>query len=142
MMKKFFSAHGLWHDAGLGIIRILVGLMISYHGLEVFDQAKMADYGKWMTDLKLPAPLFMAYLGKGVEFFCGVLFTIGLFTRLACIPLILTMAFIPFVLGHGKVFTDDQHPFLFVVIFLIYFFTGPGRWSLDYAVFNKKSSNQ
>src|SRR4030095_3066223 len=135
-MKKFFSSQPIWLDTGLGLIRILVGLMISYHGFEVFRSEKMAVYLNW--DFKVGAPAFMAYLGKGIEFFCGVLFTVGLFTRLACIPLIFTMAFIPFVLGHGKIFTDDQHPFLFVIIFLIYFFTGPGRWSLDYALFDRK----
>ena len=135
-MKKLLSAHGLWQDAGLGIIRVLVGLMISYHGLEVFSTEKMAVYLNW--DFKFGSPTFMAYLGKGIEFFGGVFFILGLFTRLASIPLICTMSFIPFVLGHGKVFTDDQHPFLFVIIFLIYFFTGPGRWSLDYALFTKK----
>ena len=141
-MKKFFSAHGLWHDAGLGLIRILVGLMITYHGLEVFDSTKMKDYTDWMIKINLPAPAFMAYLGKGIEFFAGVLFSIGLFTRLMCIPLFFTMAFIPFVLGKGEVFTNDQHPFLFAIIFLIYFFTGAGKWSLDYALFDKRTRRQ
>ena len=136
MLKKFFSSRGLWQDSGLGLIRILVGLMITYHGLEVFDSAKMEEYGKW--DYKLPEPLFMAYLGKGIEFLAGVFFTIGLFTRLACIPLFFTMAYIPFVLSEAKVFTTDQHPFLFAIIFLIYFFTGPGKLSLDYLLFDRR----
>ncbi len=114
--------------------------MMAYHGFEIFDPAKMEKYLEW--NFKLGGPAFMAYLGKGVEFFGGVLFTIGLFTRLICIPLILTMAFITFILNSGKVFTDHQHPFLFVVIFLIYFFTGPGKLSLDYALFDKRSNRQ
>jgi len=139
-MKKLLSPQPLWQDAGLGIIRIVVGLMMTYHGFEIFDPEKMEVYLKW--DFKLGAPAFMAYLGKGIEFFGGIFFTIGLFTRLVCIPLILTMAFITFILNAGRVFTDNQHPFLFVLIFLIYFFTGPGKWSLDYMLFDRRMRKQ
>jgi len=106
-----------------------------YHGWEVFERDKMMEYTKWITDLHYPGPEFMAYLGKGIELVAGIFFLLGLFTRVAIIPLIFTMLFITFLIGHGKIFMDDQHPFLFVVIFLIFFFTGPGKWSMDHLLY-------
>jgi putative oxidoreductase len=103
-----------------------------YHGWEVFDEEKMNGYGKWMTDLKFPAPLFMAYLGKGSELVCGVLILIGWLTRPAAIILAITMFAVAFGMGHGRIFTDDQHPFLFVVLSLVFVFTGAGKYSIDY----------
>src|ERR1700730_9567507 len=137
MFRYFFSAQGLWQNTGLGLIRILVGAFMVYHGSEVFDQDKMNGYEKWLTDLHFPSPALMAYLGKGSEFVGGIFLTLGLFTRLAIIPLIITMAVICFGMGHGKIFMDDQHPFLFILLFLVFFFCGPGSWSLDKLIFKK-----
>ena len=137
MLKRFLSPWPIWQQTGLTIIRILVGIFITYHGFEVFNKQMMNDYGKWLTDMHFPSPLFMAYLGKSIEFAAGVLFTIGLFTRIAIIPLIVTMLVITYGMGEGKIFMDNQHPFLFVLLFLVIFFTGPGKFSLDYYLFGK-----
>jgi len=140
MIKRFLSPSPLWQQTGITFIRIIVGLFITYHGLEVFDKQKMTDYAKWLTDLHFPSPLFMAYLGKGIEFVAGLLFLLGLFTRIAIIPLIITMLIITFGMGKGKIYMDDQHPFLFVLLFLVIFFTGPGNFSLDHILFQKKDN--
>lgn len=140
-MRKFFSAAPLWPDAGLLIIRFIIGAFMIYHGWEVFDKEKMDGYTKWMTDLQFPAPAFMAYLGKGTELVCGVLLLIGWLTRPAAIILALTMLTVAFGMGHGKVFTDDQHPFLFVVLSLVFVFTGPGKYSADYYLYRNITSH-
>ena len=140
MLKRFFSPSPIWQQTGLTLIRIIVGLFMVYHGVEVFDKQKIVDYSKWLTDLHFPSPLLMAYLGKGIEFAAGVLFLIGFLTRLAIIPLVSTMLIISFGMGKGKIFMDDQHPFLFILLFLVIFFTGPGKFSLDYFVFGGKNN--
>jgi putative oxidoreductase len=33
--------------------------------------------------------------------------------------------------GHGRFWYEDQHPFLFALFGVLFFFTGPGAWSLD-----------
>ena len=43
----------------------------------------------------------------------------------------LTMAYIAFFVGHGKVWYEDQHPFLFVLLGMVFIFCGPGPWSID-----------
>ena len=46
----------------------------------------------FFTDLGIPAPGFNAVLASSAELVCGVLILVGLFTRLAAIPLIIVMA--------------------------------------------------
>ncbi len=130
-MRKFFSSKPLWLDSGLLIIRVITGAFMIYHGWEIFDSEKMNEYSKWMTDLKFPAPAFMAYLGKGSELIGGILLLIGWLTRPAAIILAITMSAIAFGMGHGRIFTEDQHPFLFVVLSMVFVFTGAGRYSID-----------
>jgi uncharacterized membrane protein YphA (DoxX/SURF4 family) len=137
MLRIFFSPRSLWPDQGLAIIRVMVGIFMIYHGSEVFEETKMNDYAKWLRDLNFPSPSLMAYLGKGTELVSGIFFTLGLFTRLAAIPLAVTMMIICFGLGQGKIFMDDQHPFLFALLALLFFFTGPGKWSLDQLFFGQ-----
>ena len=137
-MKRFFSSAPLLYDEGLALARIMTGIFMMYHGYEVFMPDKMKGYGQWLTDISFPSPSLMAYLGKGAEFLGGLLLAAGFFTRFAAIALAITMAIISFGLGKGRIFMEEQHPFLFVLIAVLFFFTGAGRWSLDHVVFDKK----
>jgi putative oxidoreductase len=118
---------------GFATIRIITGLLMSYHGLEIFQSGQMQEYASWDSIKNMPFPIFWAYLGKGAELVGGILLTIGLKTRVAAILLTLTMLFICFKIGSGKFWYEDQHPFLFALLSMIYFFTGPGKWSVDSA---------
>lgn len=105
--------------------------MMVYHGWEIFDKELMKGYTTWDSFKGFSFPAFMPYLGKGSELVAGILLALGLFTRLACIITVGTFIYITFFVGHGKFWYEDQHPFMFVLIALVFFFTGPGKWSLD-----------
>jgi putative oxidoreductase len=143
-MNKFFSPSPLLQQEGLAIIRIIVGLFVIYHGFEIFNAATMQEYATWAQFKEMPWPALIVYTGKLAELLAGILFTIGCFTRLGALVLILTMLYISFFVGHGKVWYEDQHPFLFVLLGFVFFFTGPGRWSVDGISLNKnkRSSHQ
>ncbi|HEY0677913.1 MAG TPA: DoxX family protein [Chitinophagaceae bacterium] len=138
-MNRFLSSHPLWATAGLALVRIITGLLMVYHGWEVFDEAKMNEYATWDSFKSYSSPATMAYIGKVGELIAGVLLTLGLFTRLASIIIAGIMFYISVIMGNGKVWYDDQHPFLFVLLALVFFFTGGGRYSLDYVLFSKRS---
>ncbi|MEO5891066.1 MAG: DoxX family protein [Ferruginibacter sp.] len=140
MSNKFLSPKPLWQNNGLAILRIITGLLMAYHGWEVFDSSKMTEYAKWDIIKALPAPTFMAYLGKGLELVSGVLFVLGLFTRLAALFMAINMLFICFKIGTGKFYYEDQHPFLFAMMAMVFFFTGPVKWSIDQMVFKQKNT--
>jgi putative oxidoreductase len=136
---KLFSPTPLWYPQGLVAIRIVVGLLMAYHGSEVFDRPTMEPYLEWDVIKALPAPEFLLYVGKGMELVTGICFVLGLFTRIASLFMAADMLFICFYVGSGKFYYQDQHPFLFALIALVFFFTGPLAWSLDQKLFRRQT---
>jgi putative oxidoreductase len=133
-MKKITTDNGIWPE-GLTIVRIITGIFLIVHGTQMFRSGDMQGYEQWLTDLHFPIPLVMAYVGKAAELFGGLCFILGLFVRLASITLIVTFSTITFFMGGGKIFTDAQHPFMFVLLAAVYLFAGSGKWSLDAKLF-------
>lgn len=138
-MNKFFSSSPLAPDFGLALVRIITGMLLVWHGWETFDAEKMKMYAGWFADRKYSNPEIWAYAGKVAELLAGIGFILGLFTRLAALAAIAAFAGIIFLLGDkGKIFEGDQHPFLFILLSLIFLFAGPGKFSLDTLLFNKR----
>lgn len=136
-MNKLFFPGPLWQAYGMAIVRIIVGFFMIYHGWEIFDAGKMQVYMGWDQFKHSSAGKYMLYAGKLAELVSGLLLFIGLFTRLAAIILILTMAYIAFFIGKGRIWYEDQHPFLFVLLGMVFIFCGPGSWSIDKLRLNK-----
>lgn len=135
MINNFFSSAPLWTTTGLAVLRIVTGLLMAYHGLEVFNESKMQEYTTWEVVKKLPSPLLQVYIGKGLELVTGILLAAGLFTRIAALLMALNMLFICFYIGSGKFYYEDQHPFIFALLALVFFFTGPVAFSFDNLLF-------
>ena len=102
-MKKFFSAHPFMQHEVLAVVRITVGLLMIYHGQEVFNSTRISEYAAWKAFEKYSSAQILIYLGKGAEMLAGVLLTLGLLTRFAAIVLIGTMLFIIFFIGQGRI---------------------------------------
>ena len=125
---------------GLAILRIVTGLLVMYHGLEIFNSETMNSYLQWEKIKVLPFPVVMTYLGKGIELIGGIGLAIGLFTRISALLITLDMLFICFYIGSGKFYYEDQHPFLFANLAMVYFFAGPIRYAFDKIIFKNKSN--
>jgi len=136
-MKSFFSANGFWEQPGLAIIRMITGAFLIYHGWEVFDSLTMKGYLDW-DQFNGATGKLLVYLGKSAELLGGLLLFMGLLTRIAALLIAGTLLYISFFVGHGKVWYEDQHPFLFVLLAMLFFFTGPGSWSLDKRIFRSE----
>lgn len=137
MLKQLLSSNAILKN-WLILVRIFAGIIIARYGFEIFNQDKMKGNADWLTDIHLPAPVFMAYLGKATELIGGVLLIIGLCTRFAAIALVITMSVITFLMGKGKIFGDEQLPFLLLLLFVSFIFSGAGKWSLDYLLFDRE----
>lgn len=136
-MKKFFSATPFWQGNALALIRLIVGFFMMYHGYEIFDEKIMNGYFQWDMFKNSPTAKTMVYVGKAGELVGGILLFFGFLTRIACLFLVAVMSYITFFVGHGKIWYEDQHPFLLVLLALLFFFTGPGNFSLDKIIFKK-----
>lgn len=136
-MKRFFSAKTspLTLHLGLLILRVGLGiLMIPHHGWP-----KLANFAERKDT-------FMDFMGLGsaislglvvfAEFFCSILLILGLFTRAALIPLIITMLV---VLGTNGWLFFGKHELAtaFLMGYTALFFMGPGKYSIDGGLFKK-----
>ena len=137
-MSILFSPSPYAQASAIGIARMILGVFLIIHGIEIFDEGLMGEYAKWDSFKNYPSPAVAVYIGKGCELLAGILLLLGLFTRLACLVVMANFLFITFFVGHGKFWYEDQHPFMFVLVAAIIFFTGPGKWSIDHLLFYKR----
>ena len=67
------------------------------------------------------------------EFCCSLFLISGLLERLAVIPPMITMA-VAFFDVHDAEFPSGELSFIYLVLLIILYFTGPGRYSIDYLI--------
>jgi putative oxidoreductase len=65
------------------------------------------------------------------EFFCAAFVIIGLFTRLACIPLVIAMGVALFSAHRGDFYGQGENAGVYLICFLALLIMGPGKASLD-----------
>ncbi|MBU2493116.1 MAG: DoxX family protein [Bacteroidetes bacterium] len=127
-------------DIGLLIFRIITGLSLAFaHGYNKLQ--KLIDGGeiKFMNFLGLGSEVSL-FLAMSAEFFFALLVTLGLFTRLSTIPIIITMGIAAFIAHADDPFASKEKAVLFLASYLLLFFTGPGRFSIQ-NLFSKKLAN-
>lgn len=127
--------NGQW--LGIACVRFVTGALMAYHGWEIFTAAKMNEYLQWEMFRDMSFAKTMVYAGKAAELVGGVSLALGLFTRAGALIIMFTLSYIAFSVGNGKIWYQDQHPFLFVLLALLFLILGPGPYSLD-SIFRKK----
>lgn len=131
-MKKLFSTRTTESSLAIALFLLRVGFgsaMLVNHGLDKLIH--FADKASRFADpLNIGSTTSLA-LVVFAEFFCAAFVILGLFTRLATIPLIIAMSFALFYSNNGNFFGRGELPGLFLLAFLAILFTGPGRFSLD-----------
>jgi uncharacterized membrane protein YphA (DoxX/SURF4 family) len=78
------------YQKSLILIRVLVGWVFLSEGIQKFLFPAALGVGRF-SKIGIPAPAIMAPFVGIVEIVCGTLVLIGLFTRLAAIPLLITI---------------------------------------------------
>jgi putative oxidoreductase len=148
-MKKLFfrSANPINMDLGLLIIRLIIGILMAFYGWEKLSHfTEMAASEFWNKNvsflgLKGKIPLALTIFA---ELVCSITLIFGLFTRASLLFLSFCMAYIFLVVFPFSIVSKGDNGYSFndaFVYFLIYtglFFTGPGKYSLDYKLFANK----
>lgn len=120
---------------GLLILRVLVGITMLTHGL-----AKLTSFSELSATFPDPIGLgstLSLILIIGAEVGCSLFVIVGAFTRLATIPLVFSMLVVIFVVHANDPFQMRELPFLYLGIYILLFFTGAGKISLD-SIISKK----
>lgn len=134
-MKRIFISTNSPALTGLAllILRIGFGGLMIPHGYDKLIH--FADYkDTFISFIGMSMPLSLG-LNIFAEFFCAILVVMGLFTRLATIPLIISMLVALFMSQNGDITGKGQEATLFLLAFVTLTMTGGGKYSLDEAFF-------
>lgn len=129
----------LVYDVALLLVRVTVSCLIMTHGLEKL----MMLLGKGPIEFADPiglGPMFSVILAVFAEVVCAFLIILGVATRFACIPLIVTMFVAIFYVHASDPLPNKELPLLYMLIFMVFFVTGAGKFSVDYLIKRKKKS--
>lgn len=125
---------------GLLILRVLVGITMLTHGL-----AKLTSFSELSETFPDPIGLgrvLSLMLIIGAEVGCSLFIIVGAFTRLATIPLIFSMLVVIFVVHGSDPFQMVKElPLLYLGIYILLFFSGAGKISLDTLISRKVDVN-
>lgn len=130
-MKKLMSISysPLAFNFSMLIIRISMGVLMMSHGYDklVNFSEKQRNFYNLLEIGSTPSLLLCIF----AEFFCALFITIGLFTRLTVIPLIITMSIAVFGVHSMDFFGDAETGSLFLAGYLVLLICGPGKISVD-----------
>ena len=115
-------------------LRVFFGIIFLLHGFDKLMNFNQLSYtfpsafgfGSYMT---LMLSIF-------TEFCCSMFLITGLLVRLTVIPMIIAMA-VAFFDVHDAMFPEGELALIYLIMFVILYFTGPGRYSLDYLIDQK-----
>jgi len=120
------------------LVRLVVGLIFLTEGIQKFLFPDLLGTGRFLK-IGFSDPAFWAYFTGTFEIICGVFVLLGLFTRLASIPLFIIMitAFVttkwPMLMDKGIwVMAHEYRTDFAMTLLLIYLFIyGSGSGSVD-----------
>jgi putative oxidoreductase len=116
-------------DVAVAILRIATSATMLTHGIPKLMRILEGD-----LDFRDPiglGPELSLMLITFAEFFCAFLVLIGFATRLAAVPLIIGMAVTYFIVHGDDPFSRSEKSFMFMYLYILIFFTGSGKFSLD-----------
>lgn len=137
-IDKFLAAFGKWFQSPLLLVlRLFFGI-----GFIIAGVGKLQDISKiteFLVSIHFPYPEFMGWVVALTETIGGFLLVIGFLSRLASIPLIISMC-VAYGTAHVDAFRhffEDpklivaQAPFNFLLTALLVLAFGPGLFSVD-----------
>ena len=126
-------------DAGLLIVRLIVGGLFLAHGAQKlfswFGGAGLSGTAGWFEAIDIKPGFFMALMVGIIEFVGGLLLAIGLFASFAAVLLAVTMicAIVKVHWQNGLWNTDNGYEYnlvLFAILAAV-FLTGAGKYAVD-----------
>ena len=137
MFYNFLFPH---HFRGKGVsffillIRLFFGVMFFIHGLDkMMNFSELSEvypnvlgFGSYMT---LMVTIFC-------EFCCSLFLIAGLLVRIMVLPMIAAMA-VAFFDVHDAMLPEGELSLIYLVVFVMLYVVGPGKYSIDYLIDSK-----
>ena len=113
------------------LLRLFFGALFMMHGLDK------------LTNFSALSETYPSVMGLGsyttlmisifAEFCCSLFLIFGLLVRVMLIPMIIAMA-VAFFDVHDAMMPEGELSLIYLIVFIIVYLTGPGRFSLDYLI--------
>lgn len=130
-MKALYSTKysNVSFNLGVFILRVILGAVLMNHGYQkliAFSKIKHS----FLNFLQMGSTTSLVLI-IFAELFCGFLIMIGMFTRLAAIPITIGMAVVFFVASGSNLFAEGERGGMYLAAALLVLLCGPGKVSID-----------
>jgi len=119
------------------VLRVSIAAFMLTHGLGKLNLLFSGNEIQFPDPMGL-SPVISLGLAVFAEVVCSILIGLGLATRLASIPLIITMLVASFMIHGADPFAKKEFALLYLLIYLAVFVVGSRKFSIDYFLQKKK----
>ena len=139
-MKKIFNVDNGSNTTGIALLVARVGIaaLMLTHGIPKMMMLFSGAPVQFPPVMGLSAELSLC-LAVFAEVFCSALLLAGFATRLATIPLIITMLVAVLFIHAADPFAKQEPAFQYLLVYIVLLFTGSGKFSMDYLLQRKRS---
>lgn len=128
------------YDTGLLLFRVVVGGFMLTHGLGKLSMLTGPDPIQFADPFGMGQTTSLA-LTVFAEVVCSFLIILGLATRLAVIPLAITMAVAFFYIHMNDEFGSKELSGLYLMLYVFLIIAGSGKISIDYLISNRNNKS-
>ena len=130
------------HGQSLSLLPARLAVAYGFYDPTMQKWSDIKSVADWFGSIGIPLPTLNAYLAASTELIGVVLLTLGLFTRLISIPLMVIMlvAIIIVHFAHGFAAGDNgfEIPLYYMLFLSIFASYGAGKFSLDHLLFGEE----
>ena len=113
-------------------VRIIFGILLMNHGIQKWSNFQELSTA-FPDPLGIGSPISLGLAIFG-ELVCSMAFIVGFLYRLAMIPMIFTMIVAFFIVHANDVFAVKEMAFIYLVVFIVMYIAGPGKFSSDHII--------
>lgn len=128
-------------DIVLLLLRVSIALLMLSHGIVKLNTLMAGGVIQFPDPIGVGATASLC-LAVFAEVFCSVLIMIGLATRLAVIPLIVTMLIAVFVIHAADGLEKTESGLLYLMVYVFLLFAGSGSFSFDNIISRKMARSR
>ena len=132
----------LSHGQSLSLLLARLAVAYGFYDPAMQKWSDIGSVATWFESMGIPFPTLNAYMAASTEIVGVVLLTLGLFTRLISLPLmvIMVVAITTVHLSHGFSAGDNgfEIPLYYMLFLALFASFGAGKFSLDHLLFGEE----
>jgi putative oxidoreductase len=138
-MKKLFSVNHVPGNINVALLigRISIAALMWTHGLPKMD--KFADTPVQFMEVFGMSHFLSLSLAVFAEVICSLFILLGFATRLAVIPLIITMLVVVFYIHADDPFGKQEMGLHYLLTYIMLLIMGSGKYSIDNLLYKKSN---